>query len=886
MKKGLFRVFCLLLSGCLLLSMTALFASADGYTEPAAWALNGVNTECRTGFLVAYTGTGKTGTNDKCTDVSVDANGKVISIGANNAEIPKGGFVLSGSGAKVTSLKKLAVGDGLWLDEEASLVIMVPKAYDPFRQNVVTYTRVNSTRVTDSIVLYNQGERTNTNDYGYEVVVDKNGYVTEIGTNNTLIPAGGYVISGHGAGKNTLISAAAVGNKAILNTSAKTVTFQTDASSNVREMSTYADGFKTAWETAFKAGKLLDYEAVKAMQTRLNALAKQGEDSLKEDGRLHYVVAMYQYEKLKAQSEMLLVEPSVVEGRAVWIRPDLTTSKDQVYRTVKAIYEAGFNQVYVELLFDNTTIMPVPKDSYYTQNPKLSGADLLSFYVEACHAYRIEIHGWYSVCRVGYKGSVNTQYSVAMKKPEWKNVSKNGVDYVANAYGDAFFVNPALPEVREFLLGTCEYIAENYDLDGLHLDYIRYPNANDGEDFGYDEVTRNAFKQKYGTDPRSLSVGSAQYAAFCQFRADYVTMLVRSIAEMLAAKRPDMVLSAAVAPNYNSSMSAMCQDAPTWMKEGFVDYILPMAYGSTDLVRRCITNTSASAGDRVLGFYGMSDQGADILKEQIVATRESGADGFGFFSWNVYGTKYADVGKTVLAEKALSPLWSAKASLAALLGVTADRLALLGKSDLQKKYETAAEALKDSSVEEQKSALLSLFADSAKASGLTADQKALLGNDLARMTRIVKLNRDAAKADYRKTHPLPESKVPENLPDQPDQPSDEPVGETSSTVSDEPAESSEMSVPAEGSAVPGTSEEPVSEAESAEGPAENSVEASAEESKGEPLNAFEKTAQIISIIVIFGGLLLFPVYFILNSRKKRIARQYREEHPEDEKPQE
>lgn len=830
-KQRCLRLLGLALSVLLLCGALPFSASAaDGYTRPEKWRLNGINTECRTEFLVAYTGTGKTGTGEKCTDVTVGADGKVIAVCKNNAEIPEGGFVLSGSGSKAKTLGKLAAGDGLWLDTEELLVVMVPKDYrEQATEVTIRYTGVNGTRVADSTILYDHGgTTTGTNDYGYEVVVDADGYVTAVGTNNSAIPVGGYVISGHGKGKTALQGTVGVGNKAELDRENNTVVFRTDEEIALHEIGIYAETLSARKNAAKAAGKLLDYDRLDTLCDEINGLHGDCRKALQDKDTFRQIVAYYRYGNKKAECETALNETPAVEARAVWIRPDLVTNKEQVYKTVKKIYEAGFNQVYVELLYDNTTIMPVPESSYYTQNPKLKGADLLAFYVEACHAYRIEIHGWYSACRVGYKGSANTLYCVAMKKPEWKQISKNGVDFVENAYGDAYFVNPALPEVREFLLSTCEYLAENYALDGLHLDYIRYPNKNDGEDFGYDEYTRNAYKGKAGIDPKTLSPGTSAYTDFCKFRADYVSMLVGSISKMLKEKRPDMVLSAAVAPDYNTSLQAMCQDPTTWIKNGYLDAVLPMAYGSTDMVEHVVEKTDPLG--TALGIYGVSDQGADILKEQITATREKGASGFGFFSWNVYGTKYQPVSDTLLAEKVPSPLWNAKASVQSLLRTSAKRLSMLGKSDLQKQCEDVADKLETSSLSSREAELKALLALLSKVNGLTAEQQALLSNDANRMTRILAHGRDDAKAEYLKTHPLPESRIEE--------------------TKDDPKETSGVS------------------------------DVSSEEESSEPekvkLNPVEKIAQVISLVVIFGGLLLFPVYFILNKRKKRIHEEYEE----------
>lgn len=58
----------------------------------------------------------------------------------------------------------------------------------------------NGPRLADELVIYDTGEKTSTNAYGLEAVVAK-GVITKIGSNDNIIPDGGYVISGHGKGR-------------------------------------------------------------------------------------------------------------------------------------------------------------------------------------------------------------------------------------------------------------------------------------------------------------------------------------------------------------------------------------------------------------------------------------------------------------------------------------------------------------------------------------------------------------------------------------------------------------------------------------------------------------------------------------------------------------
>ena len=67
----------------------------------------------------------------------------------------------------------------------------------------------------------------------------------------------------------------------------------------------------------------------------------------------------------------------------------------------------------------------------------------------------------------------------------------------------------------------------------------------------------------------------------------------RVIENVIDEIRPDVYLGAAVAPGYANSLVNMNQDSVTWLKEGLLDIVFPMAYGTTDAVLRYIAKTSA-----------------------------------------------------------------------------------------------------------------------------------------------------------------------------------------------------------------------------------------------------------------------------------------------------
>ncbi|MBQ3002984.1 MAG: family 10 glycosylhydrolase, partial [Clostridia bacterium] len=422
------------------------------------------------------------------------------------------------------------------------------------------------------------------------------------------------------------------------------------------------------------------------------------------------------------------------------------------------------------------------------------------------------------------------------------------LDYVENAYGDAFFVNPALPEVRQYLLESYTYIAKNYDLDGFQLDYIRYPNKQDGEDFGYDDYTIGLYKEKYGKDPRNFTAGSDDYQSWCEFRASFVTQFVRDFKVKLNEIRPDMHLSAAVAPGYEQTLVNMCQDSVTWLEEGLIDIAHPMAYGTTDAVLRYIGETVRAASSSVFTCIGVSDQGGDIFREQILATRMDETDGVAFFSWNVYDARYSEIAKTIFASKAVSPTYNGKAALLAQLALIRDRI----ETQMQQDFPALAdlcgdiseqmEALENSTLSARGTELRTLLNDIVSAASGTGNKAAedVLEDDCRIAHKVLNSNRDDAKAAYIAEHPLPDSLIPED---------------ESST------DSNTESIPSEGASA---------EESNASEPSDDNA-----------LNPVEKVFAVISMVILFGGLALVPVYIVLMIRRKKIIKSFDEQKDND-----
>ena len=177
--------------------------------------------------------------------------------------------------------------------------------------------------------------------------------------------------------------------------------------------------------------------------------------------------------------------------RALWLRPK-ETSKSAVEAAVQKIYNAGINTIFLETVFNGYTIFPVTYDGTYL-NPDYNGFDVLQAYVDACHSRGMQLHCWVESFFIGMAwedagGPVYKTY----KDKGWLLTDKEGNNYEETMYGPMYFLNPARPECRDWIVNLYAKFVSKYDVDGIQLDYCRYPEKTASKDYGFDDYTINA----------------------------------------------------------------------------------------------------------------------------------------------------------------------------------------------------------------------------------------------------------------------------------------------------------------------------------------------------------------------------------------------------------
>jgi uncharacterized lipoprotein YddW (UPF0748 family) len=176
-------------------------------------------------------------------------------------------------------------------------------------------------------------------------------------------------------------------------------------------------------------------------------------------------------------------------------------------------------------------------------------------------------------------------------------------------------------------------VARKYRVDGLHFDYIRYPDREKC----YCDGCRERFEKQTGRQvanwPADCYEGSRR-EEYAQWRCDQITRLVKAVHDEAKKIRPEICISAAVFGSYPNCRESVAQDWPVWVRAGWLDFVCPMDYTQSDPgFSGLVENQLRLVDGRIplypgIGQWRLSD---DRTVGQIWLARQLGASGFTMF---------------------------------------------------------------------------------------------------------------------------------------------------------------------------------------------------------------------------------------------------------------
>lgn len=499
-------------------------------------------------------------------------------------------------------------------------------------------------RGANKLVIYtpNYGIHTGTNEFGTEAIIEEN-TVTSLSGADSTIPSNGLVISGHGIAKNWINQNITVGSKVYVDVFNNKITVYTtsdsytyEARAKIKEAKSMMDYYKNSIDDY---NYNLPASHIQIAENYLKIAENENKNS----------IILKQYTQEAIDEANMAIKTSVPyiknETKGVWIRPT-EKNADQIIATLDNLKANGFNSVFLETYFHGKTIFPsqtMNKYGFTVQNEIFEGFDPLDVWIKEAHKRDIKVHIWFQSFYVGNQSPDYNPSSILAVRPDWGNKTKKNANSpkatMSASEHNGYFLDPANPEVHEFLLDLLSEIIDRYKPDGINLDYIRYPNATAGNDmnaWGFTEYARNDFKNQYGKDPIELTTSDVQWYDWNQYRRNNVTNFVKQVGEL--GKEKNVYISAVVFPDRASALASKQQDWRTWSVNNYINGFTPLflTYDSKMLASMMndVMNVKSPQTDLYAGLFVTFMGGApEDLIRQIYETRKMNANGVILFDY-------------------------------------------------------------------------------------------------------------------------------------------------------------------------------------------------------------------------------------------------------------
>ena len=226
---------------------------------------------------------------------------------------------------------------------------------------------------------------------------------------------------------------------------------------------------------------------------------------------------------------------------------------------------------------------------------KTPGWDPLQFAIDECHRRGMELHAWVVAIPIGKWNTIGCK---TMRK--W-------YPSLVKRIGDEGYMNPEAYGTADYIANICEEITTRYDIDGIHLDYIRYPETWRGRKY-HENITR----------------------------------IVRRVNERVKLHKPWVKMSCSPIGKYDNlsryrsggwdAYNRVKQDAQGWLRDGLMDQLYPMMYFQGNQFYPFAIDWQEQSGGRTiaagLGTYMLHPHERNWplseVKRQLSVTRQQG----------------------------------------------------------------------------------------------------------------------------------------------------------------------------------------------------------------------------------------------------------------------
>ncbi len=333
-------------------------------------------------------------------------------------------------------------------------------------------------------------------------------------------------------------------------------------------------------------------------------------------------------EKMK-EAFCLAQQPLSGEFRAFWCHSAFGVQGMDWEEAIGRLADNGFTSIIPNMLwggaaFYQSKVLPVASQV-------AERGDQIAKCVATCRKHGIQVHVW------------KVNWNLGQAAPE-EFVEKMQREHrlQADASGkEERWLCPSHPDNQALEIASMVEVARNYDVDGIHFDYIRYPDGEHCFCAGCRERFERGLGHSVANWPRDVRANGDLHQLWLEWRRSNITAVVKAVSEQAHAIKPKIKISAAVFPNWATDRDTVGQDWKLWCEKGYVDFVCPMNYTPSNRSFENLIRKQAGWAVRVPYYPGIgvsassSHFGVDRVIDQINITRRYHTGGFTIFNYSV-----------------------------------------------------------------------------------------------------------------------------------------------------------------------------------------------------------------------------------------------------------
>ncbi|MDX1971907.1 MAG: family 10 glycosylhydrolase [Candidatus Sumerlaeia bacterium] len=330
-----------------------------------------------------------------------------------------------------------------------------------------------------------------------------------------------------------------------------------------------------------------------------------------------------------------VLDPAEMRTAIITVYDTLNTTT-AIQNYVDVISSQNYNSIAVHARFrGDATYFPNKTNSTYPNNEPRSTAagsiDVLQEFITRGQAKGMKVFAYTNLyCMTDGKDTDARANHPINTHPEWITYAYNGGNPVRMTTAndeEGLWFDPAIPEMREYTANVIADIVKNYNVDGVMLDRIRYPQTNFSRtvDFGYHPTAIANFNAQYGKS----GVPSPTDIDWQNFRREQINLGIENVYYHVINEKPDCIVLSYPIGRLNDAVNFNYCKWADWMNNGYMDVTFPQIYRDTnaDFTTGCNEHLAAYSGPRLFGVALKAYSTAVDLDGQIGITRTKGFDG-------------------------------------------------------------------------------------------------------------------------------------------------------------------------------------------------------------------------------------------------------------------